>query len=851
MEDALADQFWEGGDVEDLVRERAAFIDGFLCELWHHWFEHDEECALFAVGGYGRGELHPKSDIDLLILIKERVRKSEHIGEFIRLLWDLKLEIGHSVRTVRDCKNEAHRDLSVMTALNERRLLIGSARLAQRLERALDSRFLWPSQRFFKGKLDEQIERHEHFSDIEYGLEPNIKSSPGGLRDIQTIGWIARQHSQTTELSDLIEHGFLTERESQTLLEGRTFLWRVRFALHLLAGRKEDQLYFELQRDIAERFGYEDSDGLLAVEAFMQDYYRRVLELREVNDILIQHFTEAILTKRRKSAVEPIDENFCIRNHYIETTGEDVFRKQPAALMQIFVTMANRTDIKGVRANTIRQIRQHLYLIDDDFRNDPHIAQLFLTLLKSPYTLVSQLTRMRRYGILGLYIPEFGRIIGQMQHDLFHIYTVDAHTMALLRNLRRMFMPDYDDDFPFLQQVVAEIPRVELLFIAGLFHDIGKGRGGNHSALGAVDVGNFCDRVGIDGEDKELVIWLVQRHLFMSMTSQREDLTDPASIHKFASVVQSTERLNYLLALTVADIHATNPKEWNAWRQSLLMQLYNATLKMLEHGEYGSNERLVAVEQRQQETAVELENQGVKNVDLDSLWDDVTPTFVLSHDASKLAEIAVAIKRRSPDCSGIVELLSSSSSELFEVFVYTKDRPRLFADCVAGLDKLNLNVMNANITTGASGYCYDSFIVMIDETSVPDSRRDERIRSLLQQVIEGNEVPERRQRRRVSRQLKQFNRPPRITIGEPNEAGMCRLELVTADRPGLLALLSALFVELNIEVHQARVTTLGERADDIFIVSTNAADLADPAEANKLTDRLTERISAELPQLAL
>lgn len=850
MEDALAEQFWAGQDVEELVRERATFIDAFLCELWHHWFEYDDDCALFAVGGYGRGELHPKSDIDLLILIKESLRNNERIGEFIRLLWDLKLEIGHSVRTVRECKSEAIRDLSVMTALIEKRLLIGSPRLAQKLDRALSSRFLWPSNKFFNGKLEEQNDRHEHYSDIEYGLEPNIKSSPGGLRDIQTISWITQKHCDTSDLSELIQRGFLTEHECQTLFDGRRFLWKVRFALHLLAGRKEDQLYFDHQREIANRLGYKDSDGLLAVEAFMRDYYRRVLELREVNDILIQHFTEAILSKRRRVMLEPINENFRIRNHYIETTGSDVFKRRPATLMEIFVIMANRTDIRGVRANTIRQIRQSLDLIDDRFRSDPEVGELFVTLLKSPYTVVSQLTRMRRYGILGTYIPEFGRIIGQMQHDLFHIYTVDAHTMTLLRNLRRMYLPEFEDLFPFLRDVVAKIPRIELLFIAGLFHDIGKGRGGNHSALGAVDAGKFCDQVGIDEGGRDLVVWLVQRHLFMSMTSQREDLSDPANIEKFAKIVQSSERLHYLMALTAADIHATNPKEWNAWRESLLIQLYTSTLEALKHGEYGTDARLQAVEKRQQETAVTLEQRQIKNVDLDFLWDDVSTGFVLSHEASLLADIADAIVHRPADAKGVVRLFGVADERLYTIFIYTKDRPRLFADCVAVLDVLNLNVMRANIGTGSSGYCYDSFVVMEDEANlVPKSRKSE-VQEMLQRVIDGESAPERRQHRRISRQLKQFDRPARVTVDEPNANGISRLEVVTADRPGLLALISALFVELNIELHQARITTLGERVEDIFLVSTtDETSLTNPADVDDLQLRLTDRINAELPQL--
>lgn len=850
MEDALAERFWNGGEIEDLVRERAAFIDAFLCELWHHWFEYDDTCALFAIGGYGRSELHPKSDIDLLILIKKRVRDSERIGVFIRLLWDLKLEIGHSVRTISECRQEASRELSVMTALLERRLLIGSSTLAQKLDRALSSRFLWPSRKFFNAKLEEQTHRHEHYSDIEYGLEPNLKSSPGGLRDIQTIGWMTNKHIGSSNLKTLTAQGFLTERESRTLIDGRNFLWRVRFALHLISKRKDDQLYFEHQREIAKILDYKDSDGLIAVERFMQDYYRRVLELREVNDILIQHFTEAILTQPRRGAVESINEHFQIRSKYIETTDESVFRRRPAALMEMFVIMANRTDIRGVRANTIRQIRQSLDLIDDEFRFDANVGACFLSLLKSPYSVVSQLTRMRRYGILGAYIPAFGRIIGQMQHDLFHIYTVDAHTMALIRNLRRMYLPEYEDLFPFLREVVSHIPRIELLFIAGLFHDIGKGRGGNHSALGAADAGEFCTQIGIEGEDRELVIWLVQRHLFMSKTSQREDLSDPASIHKFAKVVETPLRLHYLMALTVADIHATNPKAWNPWREALLVQLYTAALRMLEQGSFEPDSRSKAEDKRQQQTAIELEERGIKDVDLEELWLDLPTSFVLSHDAEALATIATAIKEMRSDSPGLVTVNGAEGGELFNIFVYTEDRTSLFADCVIALDQLHLNVMSANIATGDSGMCYDSFVVMADDAPHTDQiGRINHIETTLLKVLEG-QTPRRSQTRRISRQLKQFHRPARVTIDRPEDTALTRIEIVTADRPGLLALISELFVEFKITLRQARIQTLGERAEDIFLVSATDETLLTSEQAlDQLKTRLTDRINDELPKL--
>ena len=804
------------------------------------------------MGGYGRKELHPKSDIDLLILIKRRKGEDQRIGEFVRLLWDLNLEIGHSVRTVKECLQEARRDLTVMTTLCERRLLDGSPRLSADLDKALANKRLWPSNRFFEGKRKEQEERHERFSDIEYGLEPNIKSSPGGLRDIQTVYWITQRHCNTTRLSELTELGILTEKECATLLNGRDFLWRIRFALHLLTKRKEDQLYFEHQRTIAECFDYQDSEGLLAVEAFMRDYYRSVLELREVNDILIQHFSEVVMPRRRRVRVESINERFRLHNEYIETLNDKVFVNTPSAMLEMFVIMANREDIKGVRANTIRLIRQNLGIINDSFRQDTTISALFLQLLKAPYTVVSQLTRMRRYGILGEYIPEFGRVIGQMQHDLFHIYTVDAHTMALLRNLRRMFMPEYEDLFPFLGTVVSRIPKVELLFLAGLFHDIGKGRGGNHSALGANSARDFCRQLGLESEDQELVAWLVQRHLLMSTTSQKEDLSDPASIYEFAKTVQSEERLNYLFALTVADIHATNPKEWNPWRESLLIQLYNATQGMLEREQFGPDERIQEVEHRQQAAAEILESRQLKYIELESLWVDVRDGFVLAHSPERLAEIAITIKQQSDEPQqAIVKLFPSKETQLLEIFLYTQDRLGLFCDCVMALDALHLDVMNAHIATGKSGFCYDTFVVMGDPSYPLNEKRLDHIRSFIQDVVERKRKATAHSGRRISRQLMQFHQSAEVKIGDPNQAGLSRIEITTTDRPGLLVLIVSLFMEFGIAVHQSRITTLGERVEDHFLVNlSDRRPLTDSYDLADLQQQISTRINEEFQLVA-
>ena len=493
-------------------------------------------------------------------------------------LWDLGCEIGHSVRTVRECRRESAADIATATAMFERRLLTGDQKIIASLDRVMAARRLWPSAQFFAAKRDEQIERHANYDNVEYGLEPNIKASPGGLRDQHTVFWIVRREYGTTETAQLREQGVLTQQEETWLIEGKRFLSWVRYGLHLIAGRKEDRLQFEYQRELAQRFGYADTDAKRGVEGFMQLYYRHVLALREVNDIVLQTFEETIVQGRRRPRMEAINERFRLRNKYIETTGPEVFPTAPSAMFEMFVIMANRREIAGVRASTIREIRQNLAAINDQFRRDPKVCELFLELLRAPHTLVSQLTRMRRYGLLSAYLPEFGKIVGQMQHDLFHIYTVDAHTMTLIGNLRRFRYRKAEETYPVAHQCVLNVPKVELLYIAGLYHDIGKGRGGDHSELGAVDAAQFCERHGLSDEDTDLVCWLVRSHLLMSSTAQRKDIHDPDVIADFGSGVKSLERLDYLYALTAADITATNPTLWNSWRASLLRQLYGLSL---------------------------------------------------------------------------------------------------------------------------------------------------------------------------------------------------------------------------------------------------------------------------------
>jgi [protein-PII] uridylyltransferase len=823
----LADRYWARHNVEDLIEARTDFFDHLMVEIWESCIPEKArgDLCLFAVGGYGRREQFPHSDVDLLIVAKKPTAWREEVRSFLHTLYDLNLDVGHSVRSPADCKAEANKDITVATAMYERRLLTGSSRLAAKLDKIMASPRLWPSDRFFTAKRDEQIARHEQYDNVEYGLEPNLKTSPGGLRDLQTAMWVFQRHFGTNDPKDLERLGGLTGQERVALEDGRRFLWWVRFGLHLLAGRKEDRLQFEFQRALAEKLGFADTDARRGVERFMSLYYEHVLALREVNDIVLQYFDESILRAREKPVVEPINERFRIKNHYIEICHERVLDEHPSALLEIFVIMANRRDISGVRAGTIRAIRDHLDLIDEEFREDLANTKLFMDLLKAPYTLVSQLTRMRRYGVLGRYLPEYGQLIGQMQHDLFHIYTVDAHTMMVIRNMRRFHYRSSEEHFPVACHCVRNLPKVELLYIAGLYHDMGKGRGGDHSELGAVDAVAFCQRHGLTDDDTQIVEWLVKQHLLMSSVAQRKDIYDPDVILEFATEVKSERRLDYLYALTVADINATNPTLWNNWRASLLRQLYGETRKALRRGLETPLDRYASIRASQEGAREKLLAGGLDEQRINTVWSITGQDFFLRHTPRQIAEITRAIAGHEGDAP-LIQLLDRkgqvSEEGATEICIYCRDRPGLFAATVGSLSQLGLSVYDASIHTSETGWCLNSFIVLEEDSGKPPGRNQderERLTSRLCELLADTDAQPAPIRRRLPRQLKQLPIATEVSLKPKSGTDAFELTIIASDRPGLLATIGLLFAELGINLQDARIATLGERVEDTFTIN--------------------------------
>jgi [protein-PII] uridylyltransferase len=732
----LHGQFRSGASAGDLIRLRAIFIDTLLGALWDRQDWGQAELALVAVGGYGRGELHPHSDIDILLLLGDGDHGRERqLEAFLTLLWDIGLVIGHSVRTVAECTRKAREDITVLTNLMEARTIRGPGELMQRVREATSTDKMWPSADFFRAKLEEQRARHTKFADTEYNLEPNVKSCPGGLRDLQIIGWLAERHFGVESLEKITSSDFLDSEEMEILHRGRDFMWQVRYALHMITDREEDRLLFDHQRTLAELWGFKDGNRL-AVEQFMQTYYRWALALGHLNEVLIQNFDQAILHADTADKIQVINERFQLRSGYVEARSDDVFTRTPEALLEVFLLCANIDESEGIAAPTIRLIRNHRHLIDEAFRADPQNRDTFLEILRSPNKMTRQMRRMSRYGILGMYLPEFGRIVGQMQHDLFHTYTVDAHTLEVIKNARRFLEPEFDSRFPVSSRVARRLRKPELLYIAALYHDIGKGRGGDHSELGAVDAERFCRDHALDEKDTELVVWLVRNHLVMSAVSQRKDISDPDIIQQFAGHVRDQEHLDYLLTLTVADINATNPTLWNAWRGSLLRQLYTETRRALQRGLDNPVDKQDWVQRSRRAASEILEDRGFTVEELDALWQERGEDYFLRERAEDIAWHTEAIAGHHNREKPLVLMrnnLESTVANTTQIFIHARSHAQLFSQICAELEQLDLSVYDARIYNASSGMSLDTFYVL-DSSGQPIAEDGTRIKFIKQQL---------------------------------------------------------------------------------------------------------------------
>jgi [protein-PII] uridylyltransferase len=840
----LLEQFEAGEPVKDILYRRAWLIDQLLTSVWQDAIT-STDITLVAVGGYGRGELHPCSDIDIMILTAPRIDKklTSEIEKFLAFLWDIGLEVGHSVRSVKECISAAKADITVATNLMEARVITGSDKLFDDMRKLTGPEKIWPSRKFFQAKWTEQIGRHQKFDGTEHKLEPNIKEGPGGLRDIQMVDWVAKRHFSAQRLSELVTHKFLTQDEYNALAAGREFLWRVRFALHTQTGRHDDRLLFDHQRNVAKAFGYDTKDNS-GVEQFMKVYHRTVRELSRLNEMLLQHFQEAILYARRREKIKPINKRFQIRNDFIEVSHNRVFKRWPSALLELFLLLQQNNNIKGVRASTIRLIRESIELIDENYRNDLRNQSLFLEIMRQPRRVGHELRRMHRYGVLSAYLPEFSIIEGLMQFDLFHVYTVDEHTLFVVRNMRLFEQDEYSEKFPLCQQVLKEIPKQELLYLAGMFHDIAKGRGGSHAELGAEDALKFCRNHKLPEFDSRLVAWLVRSHLLMAKTAQRMDISDPEVINNFASKVGDIMHLNYLYLLTVADICGTNPQLWNSWKDALIADLYNKTNLAIRRGLENPIDKAERIEETKKASLELIKGQSGLNNKPEQLWESLGEDYFIRYSPDEIAWHTKAITKSNLVKFPLIAIRELTFRGASEIFIYTKDTKNLFSRTTLTLDNLGLNVLDARIVTSKNNHTLDTFIVLEKGGSpVKGKDRIREIKNALIQQLSALDIPLKKSSRVRSSKLKNFPIPTRIFFSHDENNSRTIMEVSTTDRPGVLSSVGMAMEFCGVTLQGAKIATYGERVEDIFFVTDeNNQIITDEIKLECLQKSITESL---------
>ena len=818
----------------------AKLADKLLVQLWRN-ADFGQSAALIAVGGYGRGELFPSSDVDVLVLLPDNVIAEESpllkakLETFIGSCWDSGLEIGSSVRTLRDCLEESEKDITVKTSLLESRLLTGNLALYQQFEQSYQEAM--DPHAFFVAKTLELNQRHNKFENTPYSLEPNCKESPGGLRDLQIILWVARAAGLGHTWDDLAARGLATQLEVKQIKRNEAVLSLIRARLHLLAKRREDRLVFDLQHALAEAFGYkaqstpEGKHKQRASEVLMRQYYWAAKAVTQLNQILLLNIEEHLQAQRGDLRVEvrKLNEHFFEINGLLEVAQDDLYQKHPHAILETFLLFQQTPGVKGLSAKTLRALYNVRGVMDANFRRDPVNRATFLKILQESQGITHALRLMNQTSVLGRYLWVFRNIVGQMQHDLFHVYTVDQHILMVLRNVRRFFIADHAHEYPFCSQLAAGWDKPFILYTAALFHDIAKGRGGDHSKLGVLEVKRFCRQHGIGSDDAKLIAFLVGEHLMMSHVAQKEDLSDPDVIAAFAKRVGNERRLTALYLLTVADIRGTSPKVWNAWKGKLLEDLYKYTLRVLGGRAPDAN---AEVESRKREALVELARHSEPHDGQKALWDTLDVGYFMRHDASEIAWHARQLSRyisrvevapvSNLNGKCIVRARISPLGEGLQVLVYTEDQTDLFARICGYFDQAGFSILDAKIHTAKNGYALDTFQVVT-------SLLPEHYRELITMVESGLSVTINQKgslppptKGRVSRRVKNFPIAPRITLHPDEKAQSWLLAISASDKIGLLYSIATVLAKHSISLKLAKISTLGERVEDTFLIEGSA-----------------------------
>jgi [protein-PII] uridylyltransferase len=821
-------------DPARTLAAHAAFVDQVLQRLWKETIS-DRDIALIAVGGYGRGALFPHSDVDVLVLLPDGRRPDAAIERFIGALWDAGLEPGHSVRTVSESVEEAAKDVTVDTSLIEARLVAGNPALLVDLDERL--RALRNVRDFFEAKFREQKRRHDRFQEAAYNLEPNIKESPGGLRDLQMVLWLARAAGLGQSWKALAQEGIITAREAAAIAANERVLQDLRIRLHYLAGRREDRLVFDHQIEIARQLKLKSSAGMVPSDLLMRRYYLAAKAIWRFNQILLANLFDRITPESERS-ITKLDDDFQVANLTLDIIDERLFEKRPAMILEAFRRLQDHRDIVGLGPRPLRALSRALPLVNREFRENRENRRRFMEIMRAE-RLTWTLRRLSRYGVLGRYLPAFGRIVGQMQHDLFHVYTVDEHILMVIRNLRRFRIPRFDHEYPFLSQLMQEFDKPEILYLGALFHDIGKGRGGDHSHLGAKDAIRFGRDHGLAPADAQLIAWLVENHLVMSSTAQKQDLSDRDVISGFATLVKDERTLTALYILTVADIRGTSPAVWNAWKGKLLEDLYRSTRRILR----GETEYAASAIAAKKEEGLRIFRQYVPQPGKhEAFWKTLDDRYFQRFEVAEIAWHTRTLWSRVTPDKPIVRARLSPVGEGLQVLVYALDQPGLFARITSFFERMQFDVAAARIYTTQHGFALDSFQVLT-RTRDGEHYRDliQTIEQRLAEVIFVQGPVETLPAGRVSRWVKHFPIEPRVDIVADRGAGRWVASVSCADRSGLLSSVARIFLKHGLNLVDARVTTLGARAEDVFVV--NGAALDDAGTRSQIVDELCKTAS--------
>lgn len=831
-------------DVLKLIQQRSDFYDELLQKLWQHYELDKQDLTLIAVGGYGRREMFPLSDLDILILSETSLTQDiqDKINQLVNLLWDCKLQLGIAVRTLTECLDIGRQELSVATNMFESRFLVGNKALWQNLMSQLYQPDFWHIAQFYQAKIEEQQTRYARYNNTSYNLEPDLKHSPGGLRDLHLLSWIMLRQYGIFSLEKMQEKGILFDEEYQELQQAQHTLFRMRFALHLQLKRYDNRLRFDRQLQLSEQLGYV-GEGNQPVEAMMKTFFQSTQSISQLSQLLLNSFRDEHFLHLQKTAEkQPLDPHFYLHNNEIYCHNPRLFLTQPQVILDLFFHLTQQQNAE-VMPKTLRQLRLALQKLTHPLSYYPEARQRFIQILQQPNCIKRAIVPMHQLGVLSAYIPQWQGIEGLMQFDLFHLYTVDEHTVRVMLKLESFLDQINAEKHPLCCQLMPTFDKPEFLYLAALFHDIAKGRDGDHAQEGAKDMRQFAELHNFNSEEIEYMAWLVEQHLTMSITAQRRDIHDPNIVETFAKIVKNPTALQALTCLTVADICATNENLWNSWKQALFQQLYGFTLDKLDQQGSPCNQPKALAEQHRQQALKMLAEQGDKHQEklLADFWKTCPESYFIRNTPTQLVWHATHIPSQSLP---LVLVSNQYARAATEIFIHCHDQAQLFARIAQTLSIKKISIHDAQIITSEAGLVLDSFIVTEQNGQPLSDERSRQIQQALVKILNSTQSVFKLAKKPIKHKSFQ-QRKTQIRFLANSQPNQTAFELFTLDREGLLAQISEIFNQLKLNLVNAKITTIGERVEDFFVVTTQTSQALSDDEKNQLREKLIKELEKE------